>query len=89
MQNPFTRHPHSIGEGYFEHLIFACRISGNLLWGGFAFFIHALFPFLFEKTGSNILFRMMQKFIHRMPNVNESRVENLCQMIDQKKKVNV
>ena len=54
MRNPFTAHPHDVGESYLEHGVFACRYGAKMTWGGVAAFIHGVFPFLFQKTGSRI-----------------------------------
>ena len=54
MRNPFTAHPRDVGETYFEHGLFACRYGAKMTWGGIAAFIHGLFPFLFQTTGSRI-----------------------------------
>ena len=54
MRNPFTAHPRDVGESYVEHCLFACRYGAKMTFGGIAAFIHGLFPFLFESTGSRI-----------------------------------
>ena len=54
MKNPFTAHPHEVGESYLEHGSFACRYGIKMTWGGIAALIHAVFPFLFKTTGSRI-----------------------------------
>jgi len=54
MRNPFTAHPHDVGETYLEHGIFACRYGIRMACGGVAAFVHGLFPFLFQTTGSRI-----------------------------------
>ena len=54
MRNPFTAHPHDVGESYLEHGAFACRYGAKMTWGGIAAFLHGLFPFLFKTTGSRI-----------------------------------
>ena len=54
MQNPFTAHPRQVGETYLQHGFFACRYGLKMLAGGAAAFLHGLFPFLFETTGSRI-----------------------------------
>ena len=54
MRNPFTAHPHEVGETYFEHGAFACRYGVKMTVGGVAAFIHGLLPFLFRTTGSRI-----------------------------------
>ena len=54
MANPFTEHPHSVGETYFEHALFACRYGAKMALGGIAAILHGLFPFLFKTTGSRV-----------------------------------
>ena len=58
MRNPFTEHPRSVGEGYFEHLRFASGVGGRMLAGGLACFVHAFFPFLCATTGSRTIIRL-------------------------------
>ena len=55
MENPFTKHPTSINETYFEHMKNALRFVVVLKCLAFAGFIHSIFPFWFEKTVSNEL----------------------------------
>jgi hypothetical protein len=52
--NPFTAHPHAVGETYLEHAAFAGRYGAKMMVGGVAALVHAVFPFLCEKTGSRI-----------------------------------
>ena len=54
MRNPFTEHPADVGETYLEHCMFACRYGAKMTLGGIAAFVHGLFPFLFQTTGSRI-----------------------------------
>jgi hypothetical protein len=54
MRNPFTAHPHSVGETYLEHALFACRYGAKMTLGGIAAVLHGIFPFLFQTTGSRI-----------------------------------
>jgi Family of unknown function (DUF6356) len=54
MTNPFTAHPHAVGETYAEHCAFACRYGWRMTLGGLAAMVHGLFPFLFATTGSRI-----------------------------------
>lgn len=84
MKNIFTEHPHSIGETYFQHLKFAFIFGGNMVIGGLACIIHAIFPFLFQKTGSNYLIRMTYHFIDRTPQL-ETRFTALSECIEKKK----
>jgi len=54
VRNPFTAHPHSVGESYLEHGLFACRYGAKMTAGGLAALLHGVFPFLFQTTGSRI-----------------------------------
>lgn len=83
MKNIFTHHPHSVGESYFQHLKFASYFGIQLFIGGIACLVHAIFPFFFEKTGSQILLKMTHHFVDRMPHV-ESRVLSICQLVEKK-----
>lgn len=85
MKNIFTKHPHQIGETYFEHLKFASVFGAHMFLGGLACLIHAIFPFIFQKTGSNVLIHLTQNFVERMPSI-EQRVIKLSQCIQQKQK---
>ena len=50
----FTKHPHSLGESYLEHLICAAGYGLRMIFAGFAAIIHSIFPFLFETTASDL-----------------------------------
>ncbi len=84
MDNFFTKHPHQIGESYFQHLKFAGAFGLNMLVGGFACILHAIFPFVFEKTGSNKLLSMTRNFVERMPKVDD-RVVDIGRIINERK----
>ena len=51
----FTDHPASVGETYLEHMASASSFSVRLFFAAFACAVHALLPFLFEKTGSRMI----------------------------------
>lgn len=51
----FTDHPQSVDETYFQHMAFAAKFSIKLFAAAFAALIHAILPFLFEKTASTIV----------------------------------
>lgn len=52
MISAFTQHPHSVGETYGEHFVFASSFGLRMIIGGLACLMHGLFPFLFVRTGS-------------------------------------
>lgn len=51
----FTEHPASVGETYGQHFFVALSFSFCMLKGAFCCAIHAFFPFLFTKTGSECI----------------------------------
>lgn len=71
MDNIFTKHPKAMNESYSEHFVCAVRFGVTMLIGGMACIIHAFFPFLFQKTGSNLLIAMTERFINRSPDVED------------------
>ena len=83
MKNLFTDHPSSIGETYFEHCCHALTFSWHMFVGSLACFLHAFFPFIFEKTGSDRLFKTLHKYINRMSRP-ETRVIELRECIEKK-----
>ena len=52
MLDAFNRHPSAVGESYGEHLGQASRFGAAMIVAGLACLVHAVFPFLFEKTAS-------------------------------------
>ena len=76
MPNPFTAHPHSVGETYLEHALFACSYGAKMTAGGLAAIVHGLFPFLFNATGSRItreLYAMLEASAARAAAKREMR----------------
>jgi hypothetical protein len=59
----FTQHPASVGESYAEHFGQAMRFSGKMLVGAFCCAVHAVFPFLFEKTGSTCITELHDRMV--------------------------
>lgn len=62
----FTEHPKSIGETYFQHLGVALRFGSKMIIGGTACIIHAIFPFLFQTTGSRFIEELHENFRKRL-----------------------
>lgn len=60
----FTDHPRSVDETYFEHMQFAAGFSARLFGAALAAAVHAVLPFLFERTAST----MINAMHHRMHN---------------------
>lgn len=51
----FTEHPASVGESYWAHLLRAAGFGSRMLLAGAACMVHAIFPFLFVRTGSSAI----------------------------------
>ena len=51
----FSRHLDSVGESYWQHLGHALGFAVRMFFGSLACLAHALFPFLFERTGSDVI----------------------------------
>lgn len=52
MLHAFNDHPSSVGETYGQHLAQASGFGAAMIAAGAACLVHAIFPFLFEKTAS-------------------------------------
>lgn len=61
--NLFTKHPASVGETYSEHFKAATSFGIPMILAGFACSLHGLFPFMFEKTGSNLVRKLYERMV--------------------------
>tara|TARA_R110000824_G_scaffold270_1_gene1425 strand:+ start:665 stop:880 length:216 start_codon:yes stop_codon:yes gene_type:complete len=68
MYNPFTKHPHSVGETYFEHMRKAVSYGLRIQLISLIVFIHATFPFLFEDTAGDEIEKINKELQHRRNN---------------------
>lgn len=66
LRTAFMAHPESVNESYFEHMGAALRYAGTFAFCAFCAFVHAFFPFLFEKTASTIVKKMVANMNARM-----------------------
>ena len=65
-QRAFTEHPASVGESYGEHMAAAGGFGRDLVLAGFACLVHALLPFLFERTASAAVTDLHERMVrHR------------------------
>lgn len=72
-QNPFTHHPHEVGESYGQHFVHAGGFGLRMLLGGAAVMIHAVLPFLFVNTGSQTMDKLHRQMSGRADKVNWER----------------
>ena len=68
MNNPFTKHPNSVGETYLEHMKIALNTAIKIQLVVFIILTHALCPFLFEHTASDKLNKITKGLQHRRNN---------------------
>ena len=61
----FCAHPHSVGESYGEHCLFAVRFASRLLIAAGAALIHAVVPCLCETTASRTILAMHAEMVAR------------------------
>lgn len=61
----FIDHPASVDESYIQHAAFAGRFSLALFAAAFAALIHAVLPFLFERTASRTVARLYARTHNR------------------------
>jgi hypothetical protein len=73
MANPFTQHPHEVGESYGAHFTNASAFGVRMLLGGMAALIHAVFPFMFVQTGSRTMDKLHKRMTRRSDKVNWER----------------
>jgi hypothetical protein len=59
-----TEHLRSVNESYLQHFRHALSFAGTLLLASVVCFIHALIPFLFEKTGSLLINRLHDRMVN-------------------------
>jgi hypothetical protein len=62
----FTQHPTSVGETYLQHFRSAATFAIRMLAGGLACMVHAVLPFLFERTASHCIHQLHARVVvHR------------------------
>jgi Family of unknown function (DUF6356) len=55
IRSKFNEHPASVGESYGQHFLAAMGFSLGMLRGAICCALHAVFPFLCERTGSEAI----------------------------------
>ena len=73
----FTEHPATVGETYFEHLRAASGFAALMVFGGIACFVHALFPFLCVRTGSQCIAQLHDRMVVNRMRARGVRPEQL------------
>lgn len=70
LKQKFTEHPASVGESYGEHFVMAMGFSLALFKAAFCCLVHAILPFMFEKTGSECITCLHDRMV-----TNRSRLQ--------------
>ncbi|QLC21101.1 hypothetical protein HFP51_02205 [Parasphingopyxis sp. CP4] len=65
MATLLTQHLRDVGETYTEHLGMASGFGLRLVVTGCACLVHGIFPFLFERTGSNMVRRLHAEMVRK------------------------
>jgi hypothetical protein len=73
--NPFTAHPHAVGESYTEHFGVAMSYSWRMFKASFCALVHAFLPFAFERTASTMVRRMVADMDKRVPHASAPQVQ--------------
>ena len=55
IKKSFTKHPEKVGETYFKHMKQSMYLAMMSLVCFIVFFIHAIFPMIFQTTGSDTI----------------------------------
>ena len=71
LKDSFTDHPATVGETYTEHFSSAMGFSLSMFKAAFCCGVHAIFPFLFEKTGSECITCLYDRMV-----TNRSRLKD-------------
>lgn len=72
----FTEHPATVGETYWEHFFSAISFSGTMVKAALCCAIHAVLPFMFERTGRAAVSRLHDRMV-----VNRDRLQRIDQNV--------
>lgn len=61
MIHHFTAHPAKVGETYLGHMRAALGFAAMLAGAALAALVHALLPWMFERTASDIILRLADR----------------------------
>ena len=71
-----VKHLEEVNESYFEHFGHAMSFAAHMLLGALACAIHAVLPFVFEKTGSSKVNVLHSRMVLNRSKLNERNNEN-------------
>lgn len=68
-----SRHLDSVGESYWQHAGHALGFAVRMFLGSLACLGHALCPFLFERTGSDVIRQLHDRMVVNRHKLTPSR----------------
>jgi hypothetical protein len=74
MGHLFTEHPHAVGETYTQHLLVAVGFGARMIAGGCACLVHAVLPFLFDRTASRTITQLNEAMITKRASARASEL---------------
>jgi len=77
----FSEHPASVGETYFGHLFSALSFCAKITVALLACLVHAFLPFMFEKTGSRMIRRLMGDMVDNRDKRPHAASEDIAEEI--------
>jgi len=69
----FIQHPNDVGESYMKHFVRATSYSLRILSIGVICFVHALIPYLFTYTTSNLIAKLHKQLSARINKTNSDQ----------------
>lgn len=72
LSKPFTDHPSSVGETYWQHMGMAFSFAFAMIGAGFACLLHGIFPFLFVRTGSRTITELHDRMVTNRSRLTQS-----------------
>jgi len=73
----FTQHPATVNETYFQHMGKALLFCGLFIYGAIVALVHAFFPFLFEKSGSQLIRQLHHRMVTTRREIEDEQVVTL------------
>ena len=75
--NFFNQHLKDARETYFQHLGHAFRFSVKMAFGSLGCLLHAIFPFLFVKTGSHLIAELHDEMVVNRDKLTPRKAESV------------
>ena len=76
ISDKFQQHPRDVGETYWEHFRHALWFASRLFVAFGACLVHAIVPFLFTSTGSEIISNLYSKMVQNRRTVAVTGMED-------------